>query len=157
MVWSSSTASNGAEQSNETAGQSTSTTPGNKFLTDVSGIWYTGTNPVDLWQLVSGINVNNPCPSGFRLPTDAEWSAERSSWSANPSVGALASPLKLPVAGYRYHDGGPLAWHGTEGYYWSSKVNTNNSYSRYLNFSSSNAEVFEFPRANGMSVRCIKD
>ena len=53
----------------------------------------------NLWQGTSGIN--NPCPSGYRLPTEAEWEAERQSWSSNNAAGAYASPLKLPVAGYR--------------------------------------------------------
>jgi hypothetical protein len=51
----------------------------------------------NLWQGVNGIN--NPCPAGYRLPTEAEWNAERQSWSSNNAAGAFASPLKLPVAG----------------------------------------------------------
>ena len=53
----------------------------------------------NLWQGVNGLN--NPCPSGYRLPTEAELDAERESWSSNNSAGAFASPLKLPVAGDR--------------------------------------------------------
>jgi hypothetical protein len=53
----------------------------------------------NLWQGVNG--TNNPCPAGYRLPTEAELNAERLSWSSNNAAGAFASPLKLPVAGYR--------------------------------------------------------
>ncbi|GGE21623.1 hypothetical protein [Psychroflexus salis] len=34
----------------------------------------------DLWQGVNG--TNNPCPTGYRIPTLAELNAERSSWTA---------------------------------------------------------------------------
>jgi uncharacterized protein (TIGR02145 family) len=109
---------------------------------------------VNLWQGVNG--VNNPCPSGYRLPTDTELTAERLSWSANSSVGAFASPLKLPVAGNRSYSIGSLGAVGANGYYWSSAVSGTNS--RYLNFSSSTANVGPGNyRAFGFSVRCLKD
>jgi hypothetical protein len=60
----------------------------------------------NLWQGVNG--VNNPCPSGYRLPTFAELDAERASWSSNNSAGAFASPLKLPLAGSRIGSNGSL-------------------------------------------------
>ncbi|MCC5924544.1 MAG: hypothetical protein JJT77_12225, partial [Crocinitomicaceae bacterium] len=47
-----------------------------------------------LWQGVLGIN--NPCPSGFRLPTSAEFLAETATWPAPAgAVEAFNSPLKL--------------------------------------------------------------
>jgi hypothetical protein len=46
----------------------------------------------NLWQGLSGIN--NPCPSGYRLPTEAELNSERLSWISNNAAGAFASPLK---------------------------------------------------------------
>ena len=107
----------------------------------------------NLWQGVNG--VNNPCPSTYRLPTDAELEAERASWSANTSVGAFASPLKLPMAGYRDYYSGSLSNVGTVGYYWSSTVS--GAGARYLGFSSSDAFMFGNYRANGLTVRCLKD
>ena len=106
----------------------------------------------NLWQGVSG--PNNSCPPGWRIPTEAEWHAELQSWISNNSDGAFASPLKLPVAGYR-SSGGSLNLVGSAGYYWSSTVD--DSYSRSLNFSSSNAHMFSGYRARGFSVRCLKD
>jgi uncharacterized protein (TIGR02145 family) len=107
----------------------------------------------NLWQGVSGIN--NPCPSGYRLPTDTELEAERASWSSNDAAGAFASPLKLPVAGYRDNSIGSLSFVGSYGYYWSSTVY--GTYSQYLYFYSSNADMDIYYRVSGFSVRCIKD
>ena len=107
----------------------------------------------NLWQGVNG--VNNPCPSGYRLPTEAELVAERLSWSTNNAAGAFASALKLPLAGLRSSSSGSLGGDGTYGYYWSSAVS--GIYSRYLYFYSSDAGMSTTNRALGFSVRCLKD
>ena len=108
----------------------------------------------NLWQGVSG--VNNPCPTGYRIPTETEWNAEISSWTGgNNATGALASPLKLPLAGNRYRKDGSLESVGTTGWYWSSTVTTANS--RGLSFTSQSASMENGARANGYSVRCTKD
>jgi len=106
----------------------------------------------NLWQGVNGIN--NPCPSGYRIPTEPELEAERLSWSINTSVGAFASALKLPLAGVR-NGGGSLSNGGTSGDYWSSTVSGANSH--VLSFYSSNASMYDVSRVYGRSVRCIKD
>ena len=107
----------------------------------------------NLWQGVNG--VNNPCPSGYRLPTDTEINAERLSWSTNNGAGAFASPLKLPLAGFRYFFNGSFYEVGTFGLYWSSAVS--GTYSPILNFTTSAADVSDDNRARGFSVRCLKD
>lgn len=107
----------------------------------------------NLWQGVSG--TNNPCPAGFRLPTDVEFDTERLSWSSQDHNGAFASPLKLVPAGYRFYYYGTLYNAGSGGYYWSSTVN--GSYSRYLYFYSLNANMYLYERAFGFSVRCLRD
>jgi hypothetical protein len=153
IVWASSTTSNGAEQSYETTLPSASTTPGTNFITG-SQNWYNGANPNNLWQGVSGIN--NPCPSGYRLPTDVEWTAETNIWSSKNAAGAFASPLKLPIAGYRSFSNGSLGGAGG-GLYWSSTINvTVTSYSNRWDFNSGATGSGSY-RAFGASVRCIKD
>jgi hypothetical protein len=107
----------------------------------------------NLWQGVNG--VNNPCPSGYRLPTNAELDSERLSWSANSSAGAFASALKLPMAGARYSSNGSLYFVGSLGDYWGSTVN--GAYASDLVFGSSDAFVDDDNRAIGFSVRCLKD
>ncbi|MHB8790199.1 MAG: fibrobacter succinogenes major paralogous domain-containing protein [Desulfobulbaceae bacterium] len=115
--------------------------------------WRTSQND-NLWQGASGIN--NPCPSGFRLPTEAEWNNEITSWSSRDSVGAFASPLKLVLAGIRRSGNGTIDSEGSYGFYWSSTVE--GIYGLNLEFDIANhATIYGAGRALGFSVRCIKD
>jgi uncharacterized protein (TIGR02145 family) len=114
--------------------------------------WRTPQNN-NLWQGAKG--VNNPCPTGYRLPTRSEFDAERASWSSQNLDGAFASTLRLPMAGYRNISGGSLTNVGSYGGYWSSTVNE--TFSWVLFFVRSGAEMYGGDRAYGYSVRCIKD
>jgi len=107
----------------------------------------------NLWQGVNG--VNNPCPSGYRLPTNTELDVERSSWSQNNSTGAIYSVLKQTLSGSRYFVDGSLLNIGTSGYYWSSTVIGNRSWS--LGINSGNAFMSDDTRSSSFSIRCIKD
>ena len=106
----------------------------------------------NLWQGETGIN--NPCPTGYRIPTEAELNEERLSWSSNNIAGAYASPLKWTMGGYRYFANGAVDIVGYGAYYWSSTVNGFNA--RYLDFYSTNASMTGTLRAYGLSVRCIQ-
>lgn len=121
------------------------------FITS-SNDWRSPKND-NLWQGLNG--KNNICPTGYRLPTEAEWEAERLSWSSNNAAGAFGSALKLPIAGSRRSTDGSLIDVGAFGRYWSSTVSDANA--RYLAFSSSNASLNANSRAYGFSVRLIKD
>ena len=105
----------------------------------------------NLWQGVNG--TNNPCPTGFRVPTKQEWDDESGSWSN--ATDAFDSQLKLPMAGYRNSASGGLINVGSNGFYWSSSVSGTNAERLY--FTSFSAFLGGNPRANGLSVRCIKD
>jgi hypothetical protein len=107
----------------------------------------------NLWQGVNG--VNNPCPIGYRLPTETELNAERLSWALNNSSGAFFSNLKLPSSGYRDVSNGSLTNLGTSSSCWSSTVNGTNS--SYLYFNSSNTGLYSYHRGLGFPVRCLKD
>ena len=139
---------------------SSTNTPGhgNFIIAPSSPFDWRSPQNIDLWQGVNG--VNNPCPSGYRLPTEAQWNDERLSWvqapinSTNDADGAFASPLKLPVAGYRINSSGSLSSVGSYGVYWSSTVSSTSS--RRLIFYSGTATMNSGSRGDGLSVRCIK-
>jgi uncharacterized protein (TIGR02145 family) len=111
-----------------------------------------------LWQGVNGIN--NPCPTGFRLPTTSEWETELNSWPKDgvkiTSKSAYNSPLKLPVSGARLPTDGEPTEVGTHGAYWSSSVTGISSYYLYF-YSNTNATMGPGYRGYGIPVRCLKD
>jgi hypothetical protein len=142
--------------SSTTATLSSSDQPGNSnfIITSYNGDadWRNPKN-ANLWQGVNG--VNNPCPTGFRIPTDTEWEAERLTWSVSSSVGAFDSPLKLTMAGNRVYMNGALNAIDLWGEYWSSTASGITS--KYIFISRLGAEMDAGVRALGASVRCIKD
>ena len=141
--------------SGTTTTNATSDMPGHdSFIVEANSPWDWRVPQNDnLWQGVNG--TNNPCPTGFRLPTEAEWNTERTSWSSNDAAGAFNSPLKLSLAGYRHHGSGNLVIVGVDGYYWSNTVN--GTIAGYFFLNTSNAGMDNSNRANGISVRCIQD
>jgi uncharacterized protein (TIGR02145 family) len=139
-----------------TSTRSTSDTPANggSYITTaaVPNDWR---NPQKnaLWQGVAGIN--NPCPSDFRLPTEAEWTLEIATWSSTDAAGAFASPLKLTRGGNR-SSAGVLGLVGTNGSYQSSTVSgTSVSTLNFTATSVTNATTAN--RSSAHQVRCIKE
>jgi hypothetical protein len=59
------------------------------------------------------------------------------------------------MAGSRYFFDGTVYFEGSDGDYWSSTVIGDTSW--FLYFDSGNAGMYFSLRANGFSVRCIKD
>ena len=159
--WVSGTASDGVEQtaSREENGRSATITP----LSPNHDDFYYGLtdwlNPRrdDLWQATGvTIGLNDPCPAGFRVPSNAELNTEHLSWANDNAAGALASPLKLSSAGYRQSTQGTLTNVGTNGRYRAYTFSTNSS-ANYLLFKSGSASTDDELRSAGLSIRCIKD
>ncbi len=142
-----------ARTSSTTPGPVNQDVPGHgNFITVSSPNDWRSPQNDDLWQGVNGIN--NPCPEGWRVPTEAELNAERQSWGSNNSAGAYASTLKWPVGGGRDYDG-TLGNVGSYGYVWSSSVD--GPYARLLSFDSGGAGMGSLVRVLGMGVRCVRD
>lgn len=99
---------------------------------------------------------NNPCPSGYRVPTVNELLTAFG--QCGLTVDALAkSALHWAPAGYRTWNTGILTNSGKYLYYWSRDAgltDPNKSYWAY--FSNIDIEGIEGYRAQGMSVRCVK-
>jgi len=142
------------------AGPVASGAEGTSFITS-GGDWLTAQDDTR-WAATR--TANDPCPAGFRVPTETEIEAERNNggtgfWGTgsaqNNALGAFNSALKLPVAGSRLNSTGALTNVGSYGYYWSSTVSGANA--RYLYFNSRVAGMGATNRADGFSVRCIKE
>lgn len=109
-----------------------------------------------LWQGLGGIN--NPCPTGFRIPTKPEFQAEL----IGTGAAAFSSFLKLPYAGWRNTNGAvSLIAEGTSyGFVWTSTVSTgvgSTNDAEAFAYYSTRAFLNPYARARGHSVRCIKN
>jgi hypothetical protein len=106
-----------------------------------------------LWQPSTRINM--PAPVGWRIPTYAEFLAERDSWATSTSDEALASNLKLPSTGGRENNGN-FGGVGNSGAYWTSIAAGTGA--GVLNFSTSGTNLMNnIFRAFGLPIRLIKD
>ncbi|USL95995.1 hypothetical protein D1J36_002480 [Riemerella anatipestifer] len=116
----------------------------------------------NLWQ--SG-QSNNPCPVGYHVPTHTEQMAlhnailgyDAGTSSTNSNKMWNETGLRLPVSGYRGTINAMLSNQSNIGNLWSSDQ-SNSSTSWDLWFYSGNSTVgYSYGRANGFSVRCLKD
>ena len=122
------------------------------------------------WDNTSAIGtiwyeINNPCPTGWRIPTKEELiSLEQagSVWTtvngiSGRNFGAGANQVFLPTVGARHAVDGRLIEYGL-GCYWSSSNSSGSSYAVHLYFSSSSVSASSTnPRSRGYSVRCVAE
>jgi uncharacterized protein (TIGR02145 family) len=112
--------------------------------------------------------ANDPCPTGYRVPTKAQWDGVVAN-NTKTNVGSFSNSatnygagkkfgdqLMLPAAGCRDGNNGALIYRGYYGFYWSSTEYDSN-YAWYLGFDSSNAGTYHSYRTNGISVRCVAE
>ncbi len=141
-------------------------TPGSSFVKVANLTPWDWRNPKNdnLWQGVSG--TNNPCPSGFRIPTRVElatlfgliprFSTPVCGADSSCLTAAAGSKLKLPSGGYRDYSSAGLNSLGSLGFYWASTVNGVLAYPPYFYATNVNP-ANNLYRAYGLSVRCLKD
>ena len=148
MNWSSSTSGTG---SGTTTTNATSDTPGHSLFIREPNSPYDWRTPQNnnLWQGTNGIN--NPCPEGYRLPTNAEFADLVSSENITNLTTSLNSSVAFSAPGYRSFGHGALSSAGLRGYYWASTINGIRAGIRRAN----GAGSINY-RAYGFSVRCIR-
>lgn len=118
----------------------------------------------NLWKGTNG-GVNNPCPTGFRVPTSAEFTAETDRITPKTGAGGFASSLALTYGGRRASNqftaftGGVIYTQGSIGTYWTSDADgpPTTSTASFITFKFDGFEVNKSVRSEGRSVRCIKD
>jgi uncharacterized protein (TIGR02145 family) len=142
--------------SNVTSGPVAAGNEGSDFKTSNSGTFdWLSTQDATRWDGATK-GVHDPCPAGYRVPTEAELSDLDASFGAQQNAaGAFASPLKLSAAGFRSRNTGNFFNVGSSGSYWSSSVDVADAHRLFFNSGDSN--IGSSNRALGNSVRCIKD
>ena len=137
----------------------------NKFITNSTypSDWLS-TQSSTLW-LDASKAANDPCPTGYKVPSQNQWSglfinnsstsafapsaATQNTWTWTGNGFMVGTALYLPAAGSRGATGVSYT-----GYYWSSTANGSASHS--FSFKSTSITAANaLNRATGMSIRCI--
>ena len=129
------------------------------------------------WYAVSKTSNGNKnvCPTGWHVPTDAEWTVltdylggesvaggkmkevGTSNWNS-PNTDATNTLLFTGLPGGFRYDSGYYNYIGNYGYWWSSSENnTSDAWSRGLNYYSGEANSYYGNKRGGLSVRCLRD
>jgi len=121
------------------------------------------------------VNTGKLCPTGWHVPTDAEWETLReylggyevaggklketgtTHWNS-PNEGATnASGFTALPGGGRYNDG-TFDYIGDNGIWWSStEGSTSYALGWYLNYNNYNLTYNNSSKVDGFSVRCVRD
>ncbi len=143
-----------------------------------------GASNTTSWDPVPTANVQGICPTGWHLPTDTEWktmemelgmSQEEADNSGlrgtdeggkmkeagtthwlSPNTGATNSSGFTGLPG-GYRSNGSFYYLGVIGYWWSSSENGPGAQTRRLADDSEQVARYNFSKAFGRSVRCLKN
>ena len=113
--------------------------------------WRGGGNDA-LWEGEGG--TNNPCPVGYRLPSETEIMALRAAAGITSKYNGASSNLALPAAGFRNRSSGIVGSESSSGIYWTSTEVSGSTRARrmYLTIG-----MHSEHRGYANSVRCIRD
>ncbi len=134
---------------------------------DTISDWNTTNSPNGAW-FDNFKTINDPCPTGFRVPTVAQWDSVRientstnvGTWTFSPtnySSGIkFGNNLFLPAAGFRDDDNGVLKIRGAFGGYWSS-TEKGTMEAWFFSFGNNGSLPYYGYRTAGLSIRCIAE
>jgi len=135
----------------------------------------TESNCTSYGRLYNWTGAGSACPSGWHLPTDAEWKTlEMSlgmtqaqadvdgSWERGTDQGTKlkvngSSGFNALMSGLRNTTTNPYADLSSVGYYWTATVGNLSTKAYRRSFSTSEARVYrgDMHKDNGFSVRCV--
>ncbi|MDV3777992.1 hypothetical protein CMU25_17280 [Elizabethkingia anophelis] len=152
------------------------TSPWNTSTYPANNSWFNGTEPYPLK------GYNDPCPSGYRIPTDTEFQnliasttqSNSGNWDSESATNYSSLKiftsnrdanvkLSFPATGYRNRNGlGPLQSRGTGGFYWVSTSPRGSGTSRVYNNIQMYKNSLDFESdANapfyGENLRCVRE
>jgi uncharacterized protein (TIGR02145 family) len=157
-------------------------TDGGQWANLSTGAWSHYDNDSSQYEAMYGklynwyaVETGKLCPTGWHVPTDAEWTVLTDYLTANGHSGAEGKALKATSGWNNYGNGtDDYGWNGLPGgfcyfdgsfdyigYYgrwWSSSEYTaSKSWYRYLYVSYDDVSSYYNDKKAGFSVRCIKD
>ncbi|MEI7724804.1 MAG: hypothetical protein WCK09_06840 [Bacteroidota bacterium] len=132
----------------------------------LQGYKHDGTTVTPAWSIVSIFGSSDweishdPCTgllgSAWRIPTYTEWNNVYISGGWNTWNGPWSSGLQLHAAGYLNNQNGSLINRGTYGFYVSS-TQYSSTYAWHLYFLNSVCRLSFSEKADGHTLRCIRD
>jgi uncharacterized protein (TIGR02145 family) len=151
------------------------------WANDTTGAWCHADNDSSQYEAMYGklynwyaVNTNKLCPTGWHVPTDAEWTVLTDYLAADGHSGAEGNALKstsgwnsggngtddygwlgLP-GGYRNYNGN-FIYIGDDGYWWSSSQVIVYAWFRSLGFDNGAVPRNYGIKNYGFSVRCLRD
>ncbi|MDR3118201.1 MAG: fimbrillin family protein [Mediterranea sp.] len=141
------------------------------FFASLTGSGTTGNwlpvHDYELWGHSGNKTIYDPCPMGWRVPVNYGMSADTTPWYglANPTfsngddaAANWGTNAIYPAAGNRTHNYGRIENVGVNGnYYTASQYNGNSSVEKLLFHSNVVHSYYGYYKANGESIRCVKE
>ena len=122
------------------------------------------------------VNTGKLCPSGWHVPSDAEWTTlvnylggedvaggklketGTTHWQSPNNGATNSSGFTALPGGYRFSSGGSFGLLGILGYWWSStQLDGSDAWTRNLTYLNANVGRVNLVKSYGFSVRCLRD